>query len=126
MVYVNKFSVYEYFMICHSILNKLKRGRYFSSEKKLDHYFSYNIITVTQSFRERCVKFSPTVIGCSWMKSLTQAVCLEGTHKAAGLIMMTGGAGVFLWGPVLHLKMGSPKFFLPWMIWSSLEWHLNI
>jgi len=29
-------------------------------------------------------------------------------------------------GHVLHLKMGSPKFFLPWMIWSSLEWHLNI
>ena len=68
MGYANKFSVYEYFMICHSVLNKLKLGRYFSSDKKkLDHYFSYNVITVTQSFRETCVMFANS--NSAWMEN---------------------------------------------------------
>jgi len=99
MGYVNNFSVYEYFMICHSVLNKLKLGRYFSSDKK-------NLTTILATM----LLLSLKVLGrnCRYQCG---AVCLEGTHKAAGPIMMTGGAGVFLWAHVLHLKMGSPKFF---------------
>jgi len=51
-------------------------------------------------------------------------VSLERTHKAAGPIMMTGGAGVFYVGPCAASERGTPSnSFLGYFgVWG---WHLS-